>query len=303
MRIAFVTTSDERVIHEDVDRPFHVQAFAAAGLDLEHGSWWDDGIDWAAYDLVVLRSPWDYPEHPREFAAWLAKVEGRAALHNPPSVVRWNLDKRYLADLREHGVPVIPTRYATSLAEAEAALEGAGAPEVVVKPSVSAGSRNTGRFRPDDPSARDLSRLILEEGRTVMIQPFASHVADSGEVSLVLFDGEVSHAFRKGPLLASGGGFIGGAYREDISPATASREQLAVARAAEAAVRRIGAERLGVDAPLLYARFDVVPLDDGSEALLEAELFEPAFFLSTAPGAAERFAAAVERRARALTRR
>ncbi|MEZ5138898.1 MAG: hypothetical protein R2711_09080 [Acidimicrobiales bacterium] len=43
-------------------------------------------------------------------------------------------------------------------------------------------------------------------GRTAMVQPAAPSVAERGEVALVLVDGELSHAYRKGPLLAPGGG-------------------------------------------------------------------------------------------------
>ncbi len=302
MRIAFVSTSGDRVVAEDLDRPHHARACAAAGLDLEHPSWRDASVDWGAYDLLVLRSPWDYAEHVAAFTSWLAKVEATGRVHNPPPVVRWNLDKRYLAELRERGVPVIPTRYAASLEEVGAALAEATTPEVVVKPVVSAGSRNTGRFTPADPAARELGRRILGEAREVMVQPFAASVAHAGEVSLVLFDGELSHAFHKGPLLAPGGGLLGGRYQEKVSPIEASPGQREVARCAGAAVREIGRERFGITEPLLYARFDVIELDDGSPALLEAELFEPSFFLFTGAGSAERFAAAVERRARAARR-
>jgi glutathione synthase/RimK-type ligase-like ATP-grasp enzyme len=296
VRVAYVTTDLERVGHEDVDRPFHERAAPGAGLALEHPHWGDPRVDWAAYDLLVLRSPWDYSTRRHDFLAWLDRVETLAPLHNPPAVVRWNLDKHYLADLATAGVPVIPTVFADSEAQVAAALRRHEADAVVVKPSVSAGSRNTGRFAAQAPGARTLARTILAEGLAVMIQPFARSVDEEGETSLVHFDGAFGHAFRKGAMLAQGGGLRGTGYRENISPASPTAAQRDVARSAELAVRRLCRERFDISDPLLYARFDLVTLDDGSAALLEAELFEPCFFLQVAPDSAQLLADAVRRR-------
>ena len=296
MRVAHVTTDLARIGHEDPDRPFHERAAAAAGIELEHPAWGDPSVAWASYDQVVLRSPWDYTTRHGAFLAWLDRVEDLAPLHNPPPVVRWNLDKHYLADLAASGVPVIPTAFADSEAQVATALGCHGGDAIVVKPSISAGSRNTGRFAAQAPGARELARTILKEGLSVMIQPFAQSVDVEGEISLVHFDGAFGHAFRKGAMLAPGGGLRGGGYRENISPASPSAAQLDVARSAELAVRRLCRERFGVTEPLLYARFDLVALEDGSAALLEAELFEPCFFLHVAPDSARLLAEAVGRR-------
>lgn len=297
MRVAYVTTDLGRIGLEDVDRPFHERAAAAAGLALEHPRWGDPDVDWSAYDLVVLRSPWDYTARPDAFLDWLERVGTLAPLHNPPAVVRWNLDKHYLADLDAAGVPVIPTTYADDEAAVLDALGAHGDATVVVKPSISAGSRNTGRFAADAPEAIALARTILGEGRTVMIQPFARSVDDEGELALVHVDGAFAHAFRKGAMLAPGGGLRGSGYPENIRPATPTPEQLASGRAVESAVQGYCRDELGISDRLLYARYDLVTLDDGTAALLEAELFEPCFFLNVAPDGARQLAEAVRRRA------
>src|SRR4051794_40396549 len=55
---------------------------------------WDDpAVDWAAFDLVVIRSTWDYTGRRDQFVEWAQRVGDR--LVNPPEVVRWNTDKRY----------------------------------------------------------------------------------------------------------------------------------------------------------------------------------------------------------------
>lgn len=296
MRVAFVTTDWERVRNEDQDRELHDRAWAAAGEAIDHVAWWDRSVEWNAYDLVVIRSPWDYSERIDEFLTWLDGLGSDVRLHNPAAVVRWNLDKRYLADLEARDVPVIHTKFLDSEADVEEALFRYGDAEIVLKPNVSAGSRHTGRFVATNELALDLARTILREGKSVMLQPCAKSVADVGEVSLVYFDGHFSHAFRKGPILAPGGGLLGGGYRETITPVEPSSSQRRVAEAASVATTEYSRHNLGVHDPLLYARYDLIELDDGSTALLEAELFEPSFFLSVADGAAERFRDAVMRR-------
>lgn len=328
VRIGFVTADVERVAEEELDRAVVTAAFAAAGASLEYVAWDGSDVEWAAFDLVVVRSPWDYPERLDGFLAWLDQAASSigARLHNPAGVIRWNLDKRYLGELADAGVPVVPTAYAATVEEAAEAIasvslagsdgrtgsgdgaEGgdgaAGAPagEVVVKPTISAGSRDTGRFGRSDPGALALAAQIVAAGKVAMVQPAVPSVAEHGEVALVLIDGELAHAYRKGPILASGGSMLGGEYREVLEPVVPDPAWVALAAQVHAAsvarAQALGAMGAG-ERSLLYARIDVVELPDGSPALLEAELFEPYLALDLAPGAADRFAAACVARASA----
>jgi len=65
--------------------------------------WSSSEVDWAVFDLVVLRSTWDYAERYDEFLAW---IDALPQLANPARVVRWSTDKRYLGELAAAGVPV-----------------------------------------------------------------------------------------------------------------------------------------------------------------------------------------------------
>jgi glutathione synthase/RimK-type ligase-like ATP-grasp enzyme len=157
--------------------------------------------------------------------------------------------------------------------------------EHVVKPVVSAGARDTVRYAAGDDSREHVARL-LDDGRAVMVQPYQRAVDVEGETSLLFLDGAFSHCARKAPVLAPGAG-----HPDDveITPRTATDAQRAVADAALAAVP--------VDAPLLYARVDLLPGDDGAPRLVELELTEPSLFFATSPGAVDRLADAVVRRA------
>jgi hypothetical protein len=294
--VAFATAPASVVGPNDTDRPLHDAACAAAGIIVDHPVWSDPSVAWDRYDLVVVRSTWDYLDHLQEFRDWLARVDGLGTLHNPAPVIDWNLDKRYLGDLADAGVPVIPTRECADADAVDDALDRASG-EVVVKPVLSAGSRRTGRFGAHDPGARVLAAEILAGGTAVLVQPAVTSVAADGEHSTVLFGGRVSHSVRKGPLLELGGGLVGGNYTERLRPETAGPARRALVEAASAAVADLVAVRFGVTGPLLYARIDVVAMDDGTDAVLEVELAEPSFFLTTDPAAAGRFAAELALRA------
>jgi glutathione synthase/RimK-type ligase-like ATP-grasp enzyme len=251
------------------------------------GEWvrWDDpDVDWAAYELVLVRSPWDYAERAAEFLAWTDRVGDR--LRNPPAVIRWNTDKRYLGELRDAGLPVVPTAFVPPDAPLPPEL---AAGEIVVKPTVSAGSRDTARFHAGErDGAQALADAIHRSGRTVMVQPYIPSVDERGETALLYFGGRFSHAIHKGPLLQRGAGPTEELFAaETIVPRAPTADERRVADAVVAFV----AQRFGGD--LTYARIDLVEGPDGAPLVLELELTEPSLFFAHAAGSAERFAAAV----------
>ena len=293
-----MTTCDLNAIHDDVDLPLQVVAFANAGIDLVHAAWEDETVAWDSFDLVVVRSPWNYVEKLSAFRKWLGDRRGMTTFHNPVELIEWNIDKRYLADLAQRGVPIVPTAFVHSIKEFRSAIQSFGSAEIVVKPSVSAGSRLTGRFLKADGAAEVLATEIFANDLTVMAQPYAARIDSEGEIGTVLFDGVMSHSFKKAALLAEGGQLVGGQYQEQISSVRTPDDVRAVVDAAANAATEIARERswISTHEQLLYSRYDVVRLDDGSPALLEAELFEPCFFLLTDVDAADRFVGAVLRR-------
>ena len=259
-----------------------IDALDAQGIDAEPAVW-DADVDWSRYDLVVIRSTWDYPGKRAAFLAW---AESLPRVLNPADVVRWNTDKRYLRDLADAGLPVVPTLWDPEDVPSEW-------PEYVVKPAVSIGSRDTARWGPgEEDGARAHLRSLRDAGRTVMVQPYLSAVDTAGETALVFCEGEYAHAARKAQILTAGAG-VQGPVRDDpargqITSSTATEAELEVARRALAAAP---------DAPgLLYARVDLIPGPDGTPLIIELELTEPNLYLSHAPNSAARFAKAISAR-------
>ncbi|HEX5923515.1 MAG TPA: hypothetical protein VFY45_06760 [Baekduia sp.] len=259
---------------------------AAIGGDVTFAVWDDPAVDWAAFDLVVVRSTWDYQERRDAFLAWARGIGER--LVNPPGVLAWNTDKHYLHELAVAGLPVVPTTLVTP-----GAAFTAPAGEYVVKPTISAGSRDTARFAAGDGDrAAALVAAIHAGGRTAMVQPYVASVDARGETALLFFDGAFSHAIHKGPLLRPGAEPTSEVFAaETIESRTPTEAELAVAgRIVDDAARRLGS---GLP---LYARIDLVEDSDGAPLLLELELTEPSLFFAGEAARLAHFAAAVRRR-------
>ncbi|MBN8737257.1 MAG: hypothetical protein J0H27_13445 [Xanthomonadales bacterium] len=305
-RVALVTARAAR--GTDQDMPLLLAALGDAGAEACEVDWDDDTVDWSRFDLALLRSTWDYFERLPDFIAWAEQVSRHSRFLNPLDVIRWNTDKHYLADLDRAGVPVVPSAFVEPGEDAIAMIGGflehfphppsAPSPmnggrknqDVVVKPAVGAGSRDAQRHSRGNRDAivAHVQRL-LEKNRSALLQPYLERVDEHGETALLFFDGEFSHAIRKGPLLKRDEGPTAGLYaKETIEPRTPSAGELAVARGALAAIP--------FERPLLYARVDLIRDDDGSPRLLELELVEPSVFVAHADGAAQRFAKAIVRR-------
>ena len=260
---------------------------------------WDDAsVDWQSFDLVVGRSVWDYVLRHDEFVAWLDSVGPR--LENAAPLMRWNSDKRYLADIRDDGVPVVETEYIGP--DDEVPEIGA---EVVIKPTISAGGRDTGRFGPNSADqAFALIEKITATGGTAMVQPFVASVESEGETAVVMIAGEVSHVLHKRSLLEADEvapvrteddlGVAEVMYDPDLVLAgSAAPDQLELAGRVIAAVRR------RFKTTPLYARVDMLRDAGGSPVLLELEAIEPNLYFDQAPGSVERLADAIIVRAQA----
>jgi hypothetical protein len=260
---------------------------AARLAGAEFVAWDDPGVDWEAYDRVILRSVWDYSRRIEEFLGWCAAV-GPGRLRNQPDLVAFDADKRYLGEL---GVRIAPTTF-VGPDDPLPTLEG----EVVVKPNVSAGARSTGRFAPPTHAeALALVERIRESGRTAIVQGYLEDVDRNGETALVFIAGELSHVLGKRAVLrAEGEAPLGDGPLQ--SAAVMFEDDLVIAGQADEAQRDFADEVMAAvtarfDTPL-YARVDIAAGADGRPVLMELEAIEPNLYLATAPGAAERFARA-----------
>jgi len=263
-----------------------VEALAAGGAEVTPIAWTQAG-DLSDFDLVTPLVVWGYHV---DYSRWLDLLD-RAERHhwpmvNSPALLRWNGDKAYLAELAERGVSTVPTLAVEACCDAdlEEARRRFASDWLVIKPPVSASAMGTHRLGPNDDLPDD------SRGRAMIVQPLIEEIATTGEFSLMLFDGEFSHAVVKRP---KAGDFRVQEYHGGVTlpcrvPPTGA---VGLAQAALAAA----------PAHAAYARVDVVPDDQGTLRIMELELIEPSLFLDHAPDAGAAFTRSILSRARKAT--
>ena len=288
-RVALVTAREAQSLDEDL-APL-TDALHHADVDVQVVPW-DAAHDWSQFDMLLLRSTWDYMSRLAEFLSWAERASRAATLVNTLATVRWNIDKHYLGTLAGAGVPVVPTTFVDPGAEVAVALEqflaGDSCADFVIKPAIGAGSRDAERHgRHARAAAVAHAQRLLAAGRSILVQPYLARVDEEGEAALIFFGGEFSHSVRKDALLRHGAGATTGLFAPETLSARAARaDELEVARRALAA--------MPFAAPL-YARVDLIRGASGAPLLLELELIEPSLFFGHAPGAAARFADCIRR--------
>lgn len=257
-----------------------VAAGAELGLSFEIIRWEDEALLRTPPEAAVIRSCWDYPERSAQFMARMEALEAAGVkLINPASIVRWNSRKTYLDDLAKAGADTIPTLFVDKC-DALAVLRGFDTfdcAELVIKPQIGAGSRDTIRVRRNIWSEMDLPGA--PQG-PAMLQPFLPAIETEGERSLFYFGGQFAYALRKTP--AKGSWF-------------ANQEDTRFERMDALSADRALADRVIEAAPksIVYARVDIVTGGIGAPVLIELEAIEPHLFLGLAPEGAGLFVRAL----------
>tara|TARA_R110002073_G_scaffold118918_4_gene259054 strand:+ start:6290 stop:7195 length:906 start_codon:yes stop_codon:yes gene_type:complete len=280
MRIAYVSCA--ALPEPDIDEQPLVDGLIAAGHDAVVAAWDDESVDWAGFDLVVVRATWNYAHHVDDFVAWIDRVDAVTTILNSAETMKWNLHKGYLIELSDGGVPIIPTVFidrgmGMSVAEI-AGREGWG--KIVIKPTVSAGSFGTKVFDLDAGEVEGAQAFFDEmiALRDMMIQRFMPSVDTVGETALVVIDGELTHAIEKRPRFDDQDEEV--YLRDEISD-----EMRAFAKKV---LDASGKE-------YLYARVDVIPDDDGAMMLSELEMLEPSLFFPFSSHAVDVFVRGVNK--------
>lgn len=283
LRCAFLTMEQPEafVIYDHLA----ADALSQLGWEVIDVPWTLQRVDWSDFDVVIIRSPWDYQHSPEQFMGTLAAIEASSArLLNPLSICRWNMSKTYLRDLEDRGVPIVPSAWPQQLNDeiAQSLFEELASDRIVVKPIVGANASDTFPLHRHRRDENWQQAMVSFRDRPLIAQPFVDSVVEVGEYSLFYFDGCFSHAILKSPCEGDfrvqeehGGQISSVLVQEDLQ------------QVGQRAIEAIGET-------LLYARVDLVRLEDHCPALMELELIEPSLYFSFDDDSSARFAAAVD---------
>ncbi len=252
-KISLLTAKDsEDFVHDD-----HLleEALETEGIEYQVRPW--EELEDQGEDLFLVRTTWNYTDHLETFLNKLASVQDR--LWNPLPLIKWNSNKKYLLELADKGVEVMPLRLAHDKNSLQEAMQELGGEEFVVKPLIGAGAKGLVRFSKTSPP---------EIQREMIVQKFSPQIKE-GELSLIFFDGDFSHAIRKTPV--EGEIRVQEEFGGAVSAHDPSSEEMRMAKKAAQCI----------PGPWLYARVDIVP----GAGIIELECVEPSLFFGSHPDA------------------
>lgn len=249
----------------------------------------------ASFDLLVVRSPWDYMDSIAQrqgFFTWIGNLDKTGIpVFNPPAVMAWLTDKRYLLDLERAGVAVVPTTYVAPGSAIQLVDHFQG--PMVIKPAISAAGEGLVLLQTEQELKafqNEFANLNATQG--YLLQPLIEEIRTAGEWSLVYFGGQYSHALLKIPAAglilchAERGGSLH--YTEAPPEIRAAADHL-VQQLPHAFQQQMPGRNDTPHFPLLYLRIDVIQSKTGP-LISECEGVEPELFFRARPGSESVFA-------------
>jgi len=261
-------------------------AIQKLNLQVARKSWDDTNFDWSTTRFVIFRTTWDYFDRFKEFSSWLNKVSQQTILLNSENLIRWNIDKHYLLNLKYKGVPICESYFIEKgdTITLYNLSKKHSLDTFVIKPCISGAARHTYKISQENITAHEelFSELIANEA--MIIQPFQKNIVKKGEISMMVVDGKFTHAVLK---IAKPGDFrVQDDFGGTVSDYTPTQEEITYA---ENAVKSCP------EMPI-YARVDVFLDNENKLALAELELIEPELWFRNHHEAAHKLAKAIKER-------
>ena len=298
-RVTLVTSADMPNLY--TDEAGLLDYLAERDTDPRIARWDDPDMDWAEAGLVVVRSVSDYASRRAEFLEWTRSVP---RILNHPDILDWNSDKHYLQVLERYGLPVIPTTWLEpedKLSKHRVHSRFPALQDFVVKPAVSSGLRDIGRYRAIDSTDRRHAighvMSLLDAGRSVMVQRYREEIDAHGEISLIFFNGLVSHAVEKKAMLHPSQVTDADIHETLTTARDATAEEWRWGEQIRSVLHAMVKDRLGRDEQFLFNRVDVVPDGKGSFMVMEVSMVDAQLYLDASEDAMPNFADAISVRA------
>jgi glutathione synthase/RimK-type ligase-like ATP-grasp enzyme len=273
-------TYKHNVFYEDL---LVQQALNKLGLKTLRLAWDDAKFDWSSTKAVVFRTTWDYFDRFEEFSKWLTEVSKQTLLFNSESIIRWNIDKHYLNDLKKNGVNITETYFIEqfSTKTLKELYNQLGWHDMILKPCISGAARHTYRLNTLNLQSHESILSALIKNEAMMLQPFQHNIVLDGEISMMVFNGVFTHAILK---KAKSGDFrVQDDFGGSVHGYTPTHEEIIFSENAVKACPELP----------IYARVDIFTDNQGNIALSELELIEPALWFRYHPEAANVLARAI----------
>jgi hypothetical protein len=271
-----------------------VEPLQQRGWSVQEVSWRNKRVDWNQFEVVVIRSSWDYQDNPKAFLETLRTIDQSSAhLENSLKLVEWNIDKTYLQDLQNRGIEIVPSLWRDHFkkSDLDSFFDALNTNEIIIKPTVSANADDTFRIHR---SKLDDFRSVLSstfQNRPYLVQPFMQNIIEEGEFSVFFFDDTYSHSILKTPKPT------------DFRVQEEHGGQLKLVEEANPSLLESARQLLEKINPTpLYSRIDYVRTEKNTFALMELELIEPSLYFNMDDRSAERFARVFEQRMQKSTR-
>mgnify|MGYP001166411732 CR=1 FL=1 len=257
----------------------------AQGLKVNVTFWDNPSYKWQETKSLLFRTVWDYFERFDEFWEWLEQVKTKTRLINSYELIKWNIDKHYLRDLKNNDIQVVPTYFADkgNNIGLKEIINLNDWKHIVIKPAISASAFNTYKITNDEIEQKEQLFHELLRTHDMLVQPFFSTISEFGEASLMVFDGKFTHAVLK---KAKPGDFrvqddFGGTVY-DYKP---TEEEI---KFAEKVFQSC------ISMPI-YGRVDIVWDSNKHIYLSELEIIEPELWIRNRPESANKIAEAVNK--------
>ena len=267
----------ENVLKED---GLLIEALNNLGLKTIKKDWNDSNFNWNSTKTAVFRSTWDYFDKFSIFQNWLSQVQNKCALINSYEQIKWNLDKHYLQDLKNWGLPIpksvfINKMSGTKLKDIATNMKWN---HIVVKPTVSGAAKNTFQLKDQEIENFQTKWIRLTNEEEFIVQEFQKNIIKSGEIAVMLFGGKYSHAVLK---KAKKGDFrVQDDFGGTVETITPSKEIIDLA---EKAIKKLNPTPL-------YCRVDVILNNQNKAVIIELELIEPELWFRFKITAADKLA-------------
>lgn len=256
------------------------EALEAKGLKVDRTYWDNPEYNWNKTKAVVFRTIWDYFERYEEFSIWMKKTSKKTLFINNYSLIKWNIDKHYLKDLEQKGIPIVPTYFVDknnykSLQEISRKQQWK---DLVIKPAISGSAFHTYKIMHNEQLENEALFKNLVAQRAMLVQPFQETITTLGEASLMVFNGTYTHAILK--KAKKGDYRVQDDFGGTVSPYTPTKNEITFAQHTFASCKSLP----------VYGRVDIIWDTKGNFYLSELEIIEPELWIRNNPTSASFFA-------------